>query len=316
MPSSILAFQKECHQDIAEKRPSHQELTFETCHKCHHYHDNTALNETFLAQNLHQAHTFDTFKIPKRNFLDFYRENPKFPITPLTLKNHDAPAGGYSMRGKDWEGSSHANAGVNCMPCHTQPDTEHTWVDSADYRVCEDCHTLEVAGFLKGKHGIRLAKELSPMTTTQARSDMKPVHKSLHCMSCHEAHGFNTTARDIGVESCLACHDDTHSRAYKKSPHYTSWTAETPESAIVSCATCHFPRRLIADKRILVEHNPNFNLHPNQKMLKDVCMICHGLGYSLDALADSLLVRNNFLKAPTQHLKILDMVEQKLNDKH
>ncbi len=302
-------FCKSCHQDIAQKRTSHEGMAFDTCRTCHNYHDNTALNEDFLLKNLHQPDTFDNPKVPQRNFLDIYRT--KHPIKRLTMKEHDAPEGGYGLRGRDWEGTSHANAGVNCMPCHSLDQTipkEEAWVENADHRFCEDCHPHEVSGFLAGKHGIRIAKGLSPMTTDMARQTMKSIHKALNCMSCHEAHEFSTEPQKVGVDSCLSCHDDEHSRAYKSSPHYSSWDEKTTEP--VTCATCHLPR-IVKENQTVVEHNPSFNLHPRQKMLKTVCLHCHGLGYSLDALADNELVRNNFPEAPSKHIESLEMVEEK-----
>ena len=41
-------------------------------------------------------------------------------------------------------------------------------------------------------------------------------------------------------------------------------------------------------------------------------MQCHGLGFSLDALADENLLRNNFNGRPKAHVKSLDMVEERL----
>jgi len=42
-----------CHENIAEERPSHKDLPYDTCASagCHNYHDNRALYETFLAEN-------------------------------------------------------------------------------------------------------------------------------------------------------------------------------------------------------------------------------------------------------------------------
>lgn len=38
-----------CHEDVEKERPTHQELKFDTCIKCHNYHDNRALYEDFLS---------------------------------------------------------------------------------------------------------------------------------------------------------------------------------------------------------------------------------------------------------------------------
>ncbi len=57
------------------------------------------------------------------------------------------------------------------------------------------------------------------------------------------------------------------------------------------------------------------NLHPNEKMVRGVCMQCHGLGYSLDALADKALVKSNFDRKPAEHLRSLDMAEERQRSK-
>ena len=55
------------------------------------------------------------------------------------------------------------------------------------------------------------------------------------------------------------------------------------------------------------QHNQNDNLRPNEKMLRSVCMSCHGLGFSIDALADKDLVQRNFIGKPAIHIESIDM---------
>jgi len=47
-------------------------------------------------------------------------------------------------------------------------------------------------------------------------------------------------------------------------------------------------------------------------MLRPVCMNCHGLGFSTDALADPKLLKNNFHGEPGVHIRSIDMVAQRL----
>jgi hypothetical protein len=51
-------------------------------------------------------------------------------------------------------------------------------------------------------------------------------------------------------------------------------------------------------RMVLAAHNQNDNLRPVDRMARDVCMHCHGLGYSLQALADRPLVERNFIGSP------------------
>ena len=83
----------------------------------------------------------------------------------------------------------------------------------------------------------------------------------------------------------------------------------------VSCATCHMPRKPVKygdGEYIIVEHNQNDNLRPNEKMLRSVCMDCHGLGFAIDALADRKLIETNFSDKPSIHVESLDLVKQRL----
>jgi len=166
---------------------------------------------------------------------------------------------------------------------------------------------------------MRLAQGLLAMKPGIARSPMKTLahDKSLSCTSCHDDHAFDT--RQAAVESCIGCHDDNHSKSYKQSAHFRLWQDEVngkgDKGSGVSCATCHLPRstkKNDGQTDVHVEHNQSMNLRPNEKMVRDICMQCHGLGFSLDALADQALVKNNFNGKPKEHVKSLDMAEQRL----
>ena len=161
------------------------------------------------------------------------------------------------------------------------------------------------------------------MTPGRARQPMhaKVRNTELGCTSCHTAHRFDTAR--AAVQACVGCHRDEHTNAYERSPHFALWkkelAGELPAGSGVSCASCHLPRleHRAADsgaKRILVQHNQNDNLRPNEKMIRPVCMSCHGLAFSIDALADTKLVADNFAGAPRVHVKSLDMVAQRVKE--
>jgi hypothetical protein len=63
-----------------------------------------------------------------------------------------------------------------------------------------------------------------------------------------------------------------------------------------------------------VEHNQNDTLRPNEKMIRPVCLNCHGLAFAIDALADPRLIRNNFAGRPRRHVPSLDMAEARLRE--
>ena len=321
-----------CHQDVAENRPSHTGMEFLSCGTagCHNFHDNRALYEDFLAKHLDEADHHEKVEVKELSLVDAYRiletyPLEEYPIQPLKSVDADHPISVRhdSMINHDWAETSHSKSGVNCSACHETKSSEQNssaWVDKPKHDICMNCHTDQTNDFLMGKHGMRLAQNLDPMTPALARSVMKDTahDKELTCISCHSSHRFDT--RHAAVEACLDCHDDQHSNAYKQSPHFKLWHKEiTGKSEIntgVSCATCHLPRKDIKrdGKRLVIsQHNQNDNLRPNEKMLRSVCMQCHGLGFSIDALADRKLIEKNFSGKPDVHIESLDMVKKRLD---
>lgn len=310
----------QCHQDIAEERPSHQDMPFDTCASsgCHNYHDNTALYESFLLK--HKDITNPANRVqPKTMLADF------FEYIPPKWEKIEAEAAYSNQAVKehhnekihaDWLQSKHAQEGVACETCHI--NKESTWVEKPGYEMCSSCHNEEAKGFLSGKHGMRLAQGLSPMRPGDARLPMTESSHDLElqCSSCHNAHSTDT--RHAAVEACLGCHADEHSLAFKQSPHGELWekslSGELSTEEAVTCATCHLPRiekEIAGQKFIRVEHNQNATLRPNEKMIRSSCMNCHSLAFSIDALADPLLINNNFSHAPSHHIESIDMAVER-----
>lgn len=315
-----------CHQQTLKDVASHKDFKFDSCATagCHNFHDNTALYKDFLVKHANEPKTKDSAVLPKRDLLAYLVQSGAMKRTnALSAEQQDAPANVKSDSKilHDWAMTAHAKAGVNCSDCHLVEDkTTHTkaWSDKLDYNACNRCHADEVAGFLGGKHGMRLAQKLSPMTPAMARLPMKPetAHRELSCGSCHAPHEFDT--RKAAVDSCLECHNDAHSLAYKKSKHFALWfnesNGDSPAGTGVSCATCHLPRELHGagdEAHVVVQHNQNLNLRPNEKMIRTVCLNCHGLAFSIDALADSSLVQTNFIGQPSRHIESIDMALRK-----
>lgn len=312
-----------CHDDIAEERPTHAGLGFQTCASagCHNFHDNRALHEDFLEAHLGDPVHLATQRLPARP------EPHREVGVALTATQHDAPAARATPGAVgQWAASAHAAAGVNCMGCHAvgaaegptdATDAADAWVASPSLEVCGHCHGVQQAGFQGGKHGMRLAAGLPAMRPALARLPMKAQasERKLGCGSCHSGHGYD---RDqAAVEACLGCHDDTHSRAYRGSPHYQRLLAErrgeAPAGSGVSCASCHLPRDNHPDTgERFVQHNQNDNLRPNEKMLRPVCAKCHGVAFSLDALADRALIERNFAGMPSVHVRSMDLLREKI----
>jgi hypothetical protein len=306
-----------CHQDVAKERKSHEGMDFASCAAagCHNFHDNEALYEDFLVKHGNAPAVLASAQVRERNLPTYLREIGA-NAAPLALEDVDAPMAARRSAQvlQDWQGSNHAKGGVNCGACHAPEVRQGIWRDRADLGVCEGCHKSEHEGFVAGKHGLRLALSLPPLSPSEARLPMRyqADARVLDCNSCHGPHSVNT--RKAAVDACLACHNDEHTKAYKQSIHYRLWVDEQDGHAVpgsgVSCATCHMPRIVYREKgvaRTLVQHNQSFNLEPNEKMIRSVCMDCHGLAFSIDALADRELIRRNFQGKPRSHIESVDM---------
>jgi predicted CXXCH cytochrome family protein len=308
-----------CHGRIAEERPSHAGMKFDTCSSagCHRYHDNQATYEDFLLRHAEQPALLARVESRSTNFAELAAMLPdypstRFPLQPLTLAQADAPAtAAASVQAKDWAHSAHARQGVNCSACHGGAEGGAQWIARPADETCAGCHAQQRREFEQGRHGMRLALGLPPMRPELARLPMHGVagKQELGCSSCHTAHSVDRIA--AARDACLGCHADEHSLAFDESPHGKRWAeavqGRIPPREAVSCATCHMPvvtQRLgefdlVSDH---VQHNQSATLRPSEKMLRPVCMRCHGLGYATDALADAALVKRNFRGQPAAHV--------------
>ena len=338
-----------CHQSIAEERPSHEGMGFETCATsgCHNFHDNRALYTDFLVKRIDDPALLASPFVPQKEFssvLDLLINYPRddYPVQAFTIEQADAPTHININESivAQWAQSGHAQQGANCSACHTTGSTTDvessavasiktnevatdTWSDTPGLDACTSCHELEVKTFTQGKHGMRYSANLPPMTPAEARLPMheSKLHEELSCNSCHGAHDYNVIT--AAVESCVGCHSDQHTLAYKSSLHYELWLAEVEGSAEpgsgVSCATCHMPRVSMDvddyNSRTVVDHNQSASLAPNSKMLRPACLECHGLAFSIDALADQQLIDSNFKGSSSVSVESMSMAKE-LRDTH
>ena len=310
-----------CHQEVADSRPSHEGMAFDSCATtgCHNYHDNRALYEKFLNEHHGEEDFFSIAKNPERNFGDRWRAS-QTGLVSIARSDADGPSDSMhdSKLVDDWADTAHAKAGVNCTACHqslseSSEDSNSKvaqWSDQVAMTACKQCHEPQVSTFLTGKHGMRLARGLSPMQPSMARLLMHEdaAHRSLDCSSCHQGHRFDT--QFAAVDACLQCHADSHSSAYSQSSHADLWEKEkSGELAVgsgVTCATCHLPR-MRDGKEIFVSHDQNANLRPSETMAREVCLNCHGLEFSLSSLADPALTANCFDGEPSNRNQSVEM---------
>ena len=243
-------------------------------------------------------------------------------------------------------------SGCHAPGAETAPDVQAAWQDHPGEAVCTTCHKGQAKTFALGRHGMRRNPEIAKprsaqkmlkrlgwsqppelavdaieayladpenaplMSTNEARVPLlDDAHgRTLTCNTCHSPHAQDL--RVAAVEACLSCHADDHSAAYKDSPHFQLWQAErdgtgAPGSG-VTCATCHMPK---SERKGIVttNHNQNDTLRPNEKMIRPVCMECHSLEFSIDALADSDLVARNFQGKPLRHIDSIDWATSRVD---
>jgi hypothetical protein len=296
-----------CHDDIGRERPSHAGLDAARCADtgCHKYHDNRSTYDEFLVSHAGEAPYLTRTAVASGGAVD----NSVGTRGPLSAADADTPAFVQLDLAElgAWAASAHARGGVNCSGCHARAGR---WTDDVAVEACGQCHADQRAGWVSGKHGLRVGLGLGPMRPALARQPMQAsaLESELDCNSCHGAHRFDRRA--AAVEACLGCHADAHSLAYADSPHARAFEAElagkAPSGSGVSCATCHLPRVVRASGRPGVEHDQNDNLRPREKMLRSVCLDCHGLPFAIDALADTHSIEDNFAKPPTRHVPSID----------
>ena len=347
-----VACHSEGEQDVRVNRPSHADLTYDTCASsgCHNFHDNRALYEDFLVKHGNDPWMLETVVHPAAAMARAPVSADAAQIEAYLGQIAAVPAARDPQIEETWAHSAHAAAEVGCASCHaakaeTPELIEAQWIAAPGETVCVDCHRPEAKTFALGRHGMRRHPEIAAprtakralkdlgfsdppdamvhlietyladpdtppaMSTPEARVSLKPdVHdRELTCTTCHDPH-----AQDLvfaAVDACLTCHNDSHSLAYKDSPHFKLWTAEQagdlPPGSGVTCATCHMPQTEKGGK-ILTNHNQNDTLRPNEKMIRPTCMSCHGLAFAIDALADPALIENNFSGQPNRHIDSVD----------
>lgn len=325
---------KACHEDIQANRPTHAGLTFKTCLTagCHNFHDNSGLFEQLLIDHMDdkpnkpnkQAH------VPARDFGKRYQQDKAaqgIKLMRLSMSKADAPSKVQldHKQLKQWQDTAHAAANVNCTDCHNIKDQttgKMVWMDKPSFASCTTCHDTQVHGFLGSRHGMRLDQGLSPMTPGMARLPMSgsAANKEMTCNTCHAAHSFDTTF--AAMDACMQCHADEHTLNFKASSHYQAWLDEqegmVAKGSGVSCATCHLPRvqeKINGQMQVNVMHNQNDYLRPNEKMIRPVCLQCHGMPFVLDALADPQCIADNFSAQPSKpHFEpsSFQMIKQKI----
>lgn len=317
-----------CHEDVIEERESHKDLAFDSCASagCHNYHDNKALYESFLVDNANQPWLKEMARISEATSASYHAtkivsKKAQWQSSPEQegLAQRLMSEAKQKLDAKQdihhdfiHQDFIHLEAGVGCQSCHAASSPQaSSWLAKPGVEQCQSCHEKEAKGFLESRHGMKLAAGLSAMTPEQSKAHEFLASSGAHeqnCQSCHKPHSYDRAF--ASTQACLTCHQDDHSLAFEHSAH-----ANLGDEAL-SCATCHLPRvedTDTPDKRLRVEHNQNMTLRPNEKMIRPVCMQCHSLEFSIDALADENLIKSNFNGRPEHHIPSIDWAMEREN---
>ena len=335
-----------CHIETVEQRESHKDLAFDSCADagCHNYHDNRALYESFLVKNAGMPwlskSIASTIALPESNYAQY-----KAPKTDKAKAASSVPTVPDDWHNSSHQLAGVSCESCHTHTAQSTSNEPSIWIDKPNVEQCQSCHMKEAMGFKAGKHGMKLIiadyisnEQNAPTAITPAESPLEFNQNNASaqhgCNSCHAGHQYDT--QFASVEACLNCHIDEHSLSYEASPHGQHRNSlikkNLPLSNVVSCSSCHMPR-IEAGKHQLkvgtthansfkqdatadeidlhielyrVQHNQNWNLRPNEKMIRPVCMSCHSLEFSIDALADPALIENNFNGQPNKHIESID----------
>lgn len=157
-----------------------------------------------------------------------------------------------------WRESPMGRHGVTCIDCH---GSHHKSAEDAVRvslivgRICEKCHTHEMAQFKLGKHAqawtsvYKFKKVLElPPEMIDAEEGCGGCHsigrEDGHCDSCHTRHSF--TKEDARKpEACLPCHGGANHpqwEIWRSSKHGVLYRMDPKKERGPTCQTCHFPR--------------------------------------------------------------------------
>lgn len=283
-----------CHNNIRDERESHKHVDDRSCANggCHNYHDNRALYHEYVVGNSIGENVKSNPIINRKS--NYKKRSGDIAINKLS---GDVYYNKVRLIHKE----------LQCNKCHID-DTDKQVKPSV--QACSKCHDSEVSEFKISRHGMRYAAKMGPIKKTIIRSEMNlPSDMFLHdCNLCHKEHEVSKPL------VCLDCHNDQHSKNYENSPHgglhKKYLNGKIDENRDVTCITCHMYRLEQSygqeNNALVLTHNVNYNLRPNEKMIRPVCINCHSLQFAFDSLSDYSVILSNFSISPSKKVKTIE----------
>ncbi len=323
---------------------------------CHNYHDNRALYETFLVENADQAWLDAIARIPEANSAAKVDpgKHPSNHLAFEAIAN-DHPdihehwaASSHAAAGVSC-GGCHSNVkaewiekpGVTeCESCHTR-ETEGFLAGKHGMRIAQGLSAVSPADSelpfkplaQNVQHGCTTCHGAHSFDTQYAATDAcLTCHNDKHSQAFYSSpHGHLALSAARGeiprekAVTCASCHmprfeigkdgtevvtKRTERRGRKEEKKSVKRKGSATEETSTSVADAN------REETIMVQHNQNLVLRPNEKMIRPVCMQCHSLAFSIDALADPALIDNNFSDRPAKHVPSIDWALQRDQDKN
>ncbi len=260
-----IACHSEGEQDVRVNRPSHADLTYDTCASsgCHNFHDNRALYEDFLVKHGKDPAMLETGIHP----VGALARAPAF-IESVQIERYlakvAAPAESRDLKVEEsWAHSAHAAADVGCASCHapkaeTPEQIETHWISSPAEATCADCHRGQAKTFALGRHGMRRHPEIAkPRNAKSALKDLgvsDPPDAMVRLIEAYLADPATPVAMSTS-EARVSLRPEAHGQDLTCSTCHAPHEQDLTYAAVDACLSCHNDKHSLAYK-----DSPHFEL--------------------------------------------------------
>jgi predicted CXXCH cytochrome family protein len=244
-----VACHSEGEQDVRVNRPTHAELTFDTCASsgCHNFHDNRSIYEDFLVKHAGQPWLKDQ-AIHPAEALARERVRPNADEIQVYLAAVSAPEQVRDIGVEaHWAASAHAAADVNCASCHapkaeTEDEIAAAWVEQPEEKICATCHKGEAKTFALGRHGMRRHPEIAKPRRAKKMLKRLGVSEPPEVMiAAIETYleDPSPAPRMSTAEARIELKPETHGQEITCNTCHAPHEQNVTYAAVEACLTCH-----------------------------------------------------------------------------
>ena len=259
-----VACHSEGEQDVRVNRPSHADLSFDTCASsgCHNFHDNRALYEDFLVKHGDTPAMLPRMVHEPAALARAERETDAGQVEAYLASVSAAPDWDAQIA-NDWAHSAHAGAEVGCATCHApdaqnQAEIDAQWVRAPGEATCISCHKDEAKTFALGRHGMRRHPEIAkPRNAKKALKDIgfsDPPQVLTRMMESYLADPDTPPAMSTS-EARVALRDEAHGQDVTCVSCHAPHEQDLAYAAVEACLTCHND-----DHSLAFQDSPHFQV--------------------------------------------------------